>query len=232
MRQALSYATPYQDIIAVGPLADLATQSRGPVSTGLYPHDDSLPQYTYDLEKAKQLLAQAGYPDGKGIPKLVLTYTSAALFHAKYLPLVKESWAKIGVEIDIQPLLSSTAKAQGPPEERQDVVANRNWPSYPDGYDMLWYEFHTQDEVSYNWTYWSSAQTDELMDTAYSLEASDPEKATQLFSECQRLIVEAAPQVMLFDLMDVYAGSPQVKLAPGALNTYYPNVLFWQEVSR
>ena len=66
VREALSYAIPYGDIITVGPQG-AGTQSRGPVPAGVFPYDETVPQYAYDIEKAKTLLAEAGYPDG-GFP--------------------------------------------------------------------------------------------------------------------------------------------------------------------
>ncbi|MDX1378308.1 MAG: ABC transporter substrate-binding protein, partial [Anaerolineales bacterium] len=49
VRQALSYAIPYQDIINIA--ADgLGTQSRGPVPAGVWPWSPEVNQYTYDLE--------------------------------------------------------------------------------------------------------------------------------------------------------------------------------------
>jgi len=63
VRQALSYAIPYQDIINIG-ASGLGTQSFGPVPAGVYPWDDSVGQYTYDLEKAKALLTEAGHEGG------------------------------------------------------------------------------------------------------------------------------------------------------------------------
>ena len=102
VRQALSYALPYDDMIELG-TNGYAVQSRGPTPESLYPYDPDLFQYTYDVDKAKQLLAEAGYPDG-GF-KLKLTYASDEQFAPKFVPLIKEAYAELGVEVDLHPLL-------------------------------------------------------------------------------------------------------------------------------
>ena len=66
VRQALAYAIPYDDIITVG-AQGFGTQSRGPVPAGVFPYDESVPQYTTDIEKAKALLAR-GRPRGRRLP--------------------------------------------------------------------------------------------------------------------------------------------------------------------
>ena len=45
VRQALSYAIPYDDIIKVG-AQGYGTQSHGPVPAGVFPYDETVPQYT------------------------------------------------------------------------------------------------------------------------------------------------------------------------------------------
>ena len=52
VRQALSYALPYEDIIELG-TNGYAVQSRGPTPENLYPHDPELFQYTYDVEQGE-----------------------------------------------------------------------------------------------------------------------------------------------------------------------------------
>lgn len=231
VRQALAWATPYEDIIEVG-VNGFAAKSVGMVPKGLFPYEPSLPSYDYDPEKAKQLLAEAGYPDGEGMRKLVVVYWSDAPFQSKYAPLVKEAWEGIGVPVELQPMLSQQgyARATGPEDKRQDVVIDRQWPSIPHGYDMLWYQWHSQD-LAYNWSYWSSAETDELMDEAWEVEPSDVAKAKELYDECQELLIENVPCIPMFDLVDIYASSATVKVEKGGLNTNYPLVLFWRMVN-
>ncbi len=101
VRQALSYAIPYEDIIAVG-ATGLGTQSRGPVPQGCWPWSDQVGQYTYDLDKARDLLAEAGFEDG-GF-SLRLTYTAENDVEAAFTPLIKDSFAQIGVEVTLEAL--------------------------------------------------------------------------------------------------------------------------------
>jgi len=64
VRQAVAYAID-RDAIIQNTLQGQARRLDGPIGPGQYAYDPNLPtRYTYDPEKAKQLLAQAGYPNG------------------------------------------------------------------------------------------------------------------------------------------------------------------------
>ena len=63
VRQALSYAVPYEDIIE-GIFAGKSRVSAGPVPLDGQYHDSSLWPFSYDPDAARALLAEAGYADG------------------------------------------------------------------------------------------------------------------------------------------------------------------------
>lgn len=54
-----------------------------------------------NLEEAKQLLAQAGYPDGEGFP--VITYsTNEAGYHKVLAEYLQQAWAEIGITLNVE----------------------------------------------------------------------------------------------------------------------------------
>ena len=68
LRQAIAYAMPYRQIATVG-YAGSAQRMDGHFSRSLNGYVKPSTQYATDIPKAKQLLAEAGYPDGKGLEK-------------------------------------------------------------------------------------------------------------------------------------------------------------------
>ncbi len=66
LRQAIAYAMPYQQIAAVG-YSGAARRWEAHIPTSFNGYLKPSTQYTTDLPKAKQLLAEAGFPDGKGL---------------------------------------------------------------------------------------------------------------------------------------------------------------------
>jgi peptide/nickel transport system substrate-binding protein len=234
VRQALSYALPYDDILQAA-TNGYGQVSQGPIPRDLYPHDPNVGQYTYDLTKAKQLLAEAGYPNG-GF-KLLMTYASDDAYGAKFAPLVKEAYAKVGVTVDLQPLLleQQWAKAKGPAQDRQDLFELVWWPGFPDGYDTLYSLFHTEFDPSqpvWNMSYWSNKTYDKLVDTAFSDEPTNPDKAQELYNQAQQMLYEQAPAGYLFDPDMVYGMNPSLNFEPAALNVNYTSVLYWYHVSQ
>jgi peptide/nickel transport system substrate-binding protein len=231
VRQALSWALPYDDIIELG-TAGYSTKSVGYVPESLFPYNADLPQYTTDLAKAKQLLADAGYANGEGIHTLDVIYYSEDAVTSKFAPLVKEAWEELGIKVNLHAVLASQGFAQiaGPENKRQDVVIETEYPSFPAGYDMLYYQFHTQPTVSFNSSYWASGETDKLMDQAWALEPTDTAAAKQLYDECQQILIDNAPTAPVCDPLDIYASAKTLAMDEGALSEYYPKTLFWYKV--
>lgn len=65
LREAISYAIPYEQIIATGYFGQ-ATQWNGIVPSS-YPGYQDVTSFSYDPDRARELLAQAGYPEGAGL---------------------------------------------------------------------------------------------------------------------------------------------------------------------
>ncbi len=95
VRQAVAYSLDRQAIVTALFKGYAQIGNDSPFAPVFHSTDTSVPQRTQNLTKAKQLLAQAGVPNGFSTP--LLTETTQEIPH--FAQIVKQSAAKIGVNI-------------------------------------------------------------------------------------------------------------------------------------
>ena len=198
VRQAIAYAIPYDDVVEVG-TGGLGQQARGPVPHGLWPYSDEVFQYTYDPVKAKELLAEAGYPDG-GF-SLVLTHAAENLNEERFAPVIKDALADLGIEVEIRPMLwaQQWELAKGDPTEAQDMFLLLWWPTISDGYDNLSSMFKCEEKPFFSLAYYCNEEYDNLINGALELTATDPDKAQEMYVEAMNILAEDSPTLFLYD---------------------------------
>ncbi len=199
VRQALSYAIPYQDIIDVSTFG-FGSQSRGPVPAGVWPYSENVNQYQQDMDKARELLTAAGYPDG-GFD-LRLTYAAENETEERFAPLIKDAFSDLGVNVEIEAILFNQQweESKSDPPNAQDIFLVLYWPTYSDaGTDNLWSLFHSSEAPFFNLSYWNNETFDKLVDEAGAVTVTDPEESQALYEEAMNLLVEEAPGLFFFD---------------------------------
>jgi peptide/nickel transport system substrate-binding protein len=230
VRQALSYAIPYDDIISIG-ASGRGTQSHGTAPNGVFPYSTDVKQYTYDLEKAKELLKEAGHEGGFS---LKLTYASENSTEEAFAPLIKDSFAQIGVDVSIEPMQFSEqwALAKTDPANAQDIFLLLHWPTYSDaGGDNMYSMFYgTKDAphlnvTKFNLSYWYNEEYNALWDAANALSGTDMAGSLAKYTEAQNLMVDQAPAAFLFDTK--VAIIVPTRITGFKYNLNYPDVRFW-----
>lgn len=103
VRQAVAYATPYQLIIDQVYQGN-AQQAGSIVPNGMPTSDFSAYPYSTDIEKAKALLAEAGFPEGQGLPEIKLSYRIGNDQWEKIAILMQAALRQVGMEVTIEPL--------------------------------------------------------------------------------------------------------------------------------
>lgn len=228
VRQALSYAIPYDDIITIA-VKGLGTQSRGPVPAGVWPWSADVKQYTYDLTKARQLLADAGFPNG-GF-SLKLTYAAENDTEAAFAPLIKDSFAQLGVDVTIEPMLWSQqwALSKSDPANAQDMFLLLYWPTYSDaGSDNLWSMFYWTAKPFFNLSYWKNDQFMALVDEAIAKTVTDPATSQAKYIEAMNLLVDEAPGLFFFDTKAVFVIPTYIEGFKYNLNYPFTQYFFYQ----
>lgn len=104
VRRALSYATPYKDIVDKV-YRGFARPAAGPLSDHAAGFDPKLFRYRYDLNKAKELLTAAGFPSGF---KTWYGYSTADPLGELVGIQLRTAYAKIGVDLELRALQPST----------------------------------------------------------------------------------------------------------------------------
>ena len=229
VRQAISYAFPYEQFIQ-GVMGQRATQAFGPIPAGIWSHSEDLQQYNYDLDKAAELLAEAGYPDG-GLD-LLYTYATGDLDEQQVGELWKAELAKLGVNLELQPMTweAQWELGQSDPENAQDIFVMYWWPDYVSPISWLFNMYHSEDETLFNLGYYSNSEFDELIDTADAISGSDREGATEMFIQAQEMLVNDAVSVFFYDVANTHVARANVQ---GYVdNPAYPHVLFAYDLSR
>lgn len=223
VRQAMAYAVDY-DAIVNGVLGGLGQQAQGVIPRAVWGHNPNLKLYTYDLDKARQLLKDAGYPNG-GL-KFTAVYEPGDENERRVMELWKTSLAQIGIELDVQAIPWSTRwENQKNPDTAYDIFVFYWWPTYVTPYDWLYSMFHTEEQPLFNMAYWYNADFDKLIDEADALTGTDRERAIQMFQQAQEILNEELPAVFFYEQQ-----TPTVwnKDFTGYVdNPAYPNVIFF-----
>ena len=198
VRQALAYATPYEDIITVA-AAGNAVQDRATVPPGVFPYSDEIPQYSTDMDKAKALMAEAGVD---GFP-LEITYFADNPIHAAYGPLLQGAYAELGVDVTLTPTATfgqQWDRGKGDAANRQDMFLLLWWPTYSDaGSDNLASLFKSSDEPFFNLSYWANEEFDALVTEGTALTGTDRDAAQAAYLEAMNILVEESPAVFFID---------------------------------
>lgn len=226
VRQALSWAIPYDEIIQAG-AQGYGTQSHGPVPAGVFPWSADVPQYKQNLDTARKLLKDAGH-EGGGF-KLEITYASENQNEERFAPLIKDAFDSIGVETTITPMLFDAQWKRAKSDDtaaRQDLFLLLYWPTYSDaGADNLWSLYHSSAKPFFNLSYWKDEGYDKLVDDAGALTATDRAGAQAKYVDAMKLIYDQAPGISFYDTKAVFP-IPK-KIAGYQYNLNYPFAQFF-----
>jgi oligopeptide transport system substrate-binding protein len=139
----------------------------------------------YDPEQAAAWLAEAGYPNGEGLPEITLWYDSMDL-NEKVAQAVQAMWKRnLGVDVKLasQEFASYIDMLVADPPQ----IFRLGWGSdYADANNWLNDVFNSQS--GNNFTHFANARFDELVTTAAT--DQDPEERIEMYHEAEKILVE------------------------------------------
>jgi peptide/nickel transport system substrate-binding protein len=204
VRRAVVHAINY-DAIQSGINRNLTTRYVGPFAKGQEGYDESTEPYTYDPELAKQLLAQAGYPEGKGLPTVTYLYYSRDASVALIAQEIQQDLANIGINVNLLGISFSTYidKILSDPK----TVPEMGWTEWYADYispDDFVVPFANPDfpPIGWNPAYYSNPKVTELYKKAPYL--TDPNQRVAMYKEITKIMYDDAPYAWLGQFKGYY----------------------------
>jgi peptide/nickel transport system substrate-binding protein len=190
VRRAFAYAVPYDQILSVAYVGQ-AHKWEGTVPSSYVGFYKTQTQYNTDLQKAAALLAQAGYPGGKGFDPNLLKLSYVAEREGTLGPvatLIQASFKQIGLNVQLDPL---------PQAQFSDrVYAKHDVPMFLDDQDkpdLVTGEYALGPFMTTtgpgNYTKYSNPQIDKLVGEIYN--ETDPQKQQDLLNQAQEILMQA-----------------------------------------
>jgi oligopeptide transport system substrate-binding protein len=192
VRQAFSYAID-RDAIVRDIHKGRYKAGQGFLPPGTYGYDPQFRPYPFDPQRAKALLAKAGYPNGRGLPVFQIWSSVRPPAIEREHEAIKQYLANVGIHVEIQyntnwPEFKALVQAGKLPIFRWGWSAD-----VPDPDNFLYNLFHSSGRT--NLTSYRNPQVDRLLDHARA--EQDYLKRVALYREVERLVMADAPVIPL-----------------------------------
>ena len=192
VRQALNFAIDRETMMQT-----LRNNIGSPADSGVIPkglpsyNNKVVPGYSFDLQKAKSLLNEAGFKRGKGIGELIINTNKDYLDITTF---VAKQWERLGIDVRINLLESATLRAG---MRKGDLeIFRASWiADYPDGENFLSL-FYGGNPAPPRYTRFQNEDFDRFYELA--IQETDLDKRTDLYHQMNKIVIEEAPVVFLF----------------------------------
>jgi len=194
VRQALNYAIDKQTLLDEfnSKYGYKPGAAQGPIAPGMMGFNPNLVRYSYDINKAKELFSQAGYPKGFSVALYYCKEGSVGEFIAKE---VKKHLAKIGIKVDIK------GKKWN---EFSKMIEQGKLPFFgvtwradtPDPADYLYSLYHSKS--SSNSVHYYNSMIDNQIEQTWGI--MDDEKFVQMIQQIEKTIVNDAPAIYIYHI--------------------------------
>lgn len=182
LREAIAYAIDNQTFVDVV-FKGSAVAGDSPLPKASPAYDKNVKKYNQDIEKAKKLLAEAGYPNGLDIELWCMDDGP----RVDMCVIIQDQLKKIGINVEIKifEFGAYVSKTALPNKELYFL----SWNSSGDGDVALYPLFHsTQHGAPGNRSFYSNPKVDELLDRARV--SVDEEERKSLYKEVQNILQE------------------------------------------
>jgi len=202
VRQAWYHAVDFQTIVdATAP--SLQSVGKSILLDWMDVYSDDIPKYEYDPEKAKRLLAEAGFPNGFTVTQLQTSSNGVT----EQMQLEQEYLAQVGIQLEFELVDSPTYTQRR--NDGEFETATRLLPAVNP--DMILLSFLHPDNIApagLNGARFDMAEVTEKMELARA--EVDPAKRKQLYADIQRIAMDELPYLPAYTSNVYWPSQPWV----------------------
>lgn len=221
VRKAIACAINKEDLINVS-LEGRGTPMTTIVGAGQQYSDTSIPGYEYNLDKAKEYLAAAGYLDGFD---LTISVRPGGVTNAE---VIQSQLGQIGIRVKIDPMEGAAYTDLAMSEKMQATCAS--WqPATSDADNPLRNLLYSKSKASSNESRYNNPEFDATIDEA--IRETDPTKAQELYSKAQQFIYDDVALIPLYSPNWTIAANIHVKgiTIPEVGDAMVYKSMYWEE---
>lgn len=200
LRQALNFAIDREKIVKYVLKGKGIPGIHGPLPKGMPGYSDEVEGYKYDREKAIQLLAEAGYPEGKGL-NLKLVYHNDES-QRELCEAIQAQFREIGVNMQIEEMLGAAHRSAQ--NEGKLTFWRANWGADyydPENYYALFYS-KNRTPIGPNTACYKNPKVDSLYELG--LKITNFDERMKVYREIDKLINEDSPWMIVYYNQFIY----------------------------
>ncbi|WEL27599.1 ABC-type dipeptide/oligopeptide/nickel transportsystem, periplasmic component (plasmid) [Haloferax volcanii] len=194
VREAMAYGFDYET--ARNEIAPGSLPAQGPLPSSFGVHNDDIVQPTYDPERARQILADAGYEEGD--ITVQNTYVKDYGLEEKMGLLFQQNMDEIGIDVELNPQTWGTmTELATSVEDTPHINQVFYGPVYPSPDTVFYNQYHS--EAASTWMsmeHLEDENVDSLIDEARS--TVDADARAELYAEVQERIANQYPDLFIF----------------------------------
>ncbi|MGA9040834.1 MAG: ABC transporter substrate-binding protein [Terriglobales bacterium] len=208
VRQALAYAIDRAPMIHYL-WRDFARPAYSLLPPGSWAYNGDVPRYSFNPDRARQLLDQAGYPEVNGVRFHLAMKTSTEESTRLIAAVLQQQLRDVGVALDIRTFefatfLSDVTRGAYQVHSLRWIGGNED----PDIFENVFHSSRFTPRGS-NRTFYSNPRIDTLIDQARR--ESDPNTRKQIYAEIQAILADELPYINLWYFDNVLVHSKRVR---------------------
>ena len=194
LRQALNYAIDREKIVKYVLKGKGTPDIHGPLPKGMPGYSEDVKGYSYNREKAIELLKEAGYPDGKGLDLKIVFHNDES--QRELCEAIQSQFKDIGIDLKIEEMLGATHRSAQNEGKLKFWRANWGADYYdPENYYALFYS-KNETPIGPNTSHYKNARVDSLYELGLRLTNFDDRM--KVYREIDKIIYEDSPWMIVY----------------------------------